>query len=86
MSVFHFRKPFNKIKVLQAQMTLSYILVVLIAMKKIWSIVTHRGLEIGGKGLWSLTYRQVQASHIKTSLKMDHVYIVHGYFQLLLCT
>lgn len=30
--------------------------------------------------LWSLTHREVQASHIKTSLKIDDVYIVQGYF------
>lgn len=53
-------------------------------MKKFPSIVTHCQLENGGKGIWSLTRSAVQASHIKASLKIDDVYIIHGYFQFLL--
>lgn len=50
-------------------------------MKKFPSIVTHCGLAIGGKGVWSLTHSVVQASHIKASLKIDDAYIIHGYIQ-----
>jgi len=53
-------------------------------MKKFQSIVTHCGLETGGKGMGSLTHSVVQASHIKASLKIDDVYIIHGNFQFLL--
>lgn len=37
------------------------------------------------KGYGSLTCNVIQSSHIKTSLKIDDVCIVHGYFQFLLC-
>lgn len=40
-------------------------------------------LEIGGKGILSLTYSVVEASLIEASLMID-VYIIHGYFQFLL--
>lgn len=37
------------------------------------------------KGYGSLTCNVIQPSHIRTSLKIDDVCIVHGYFQFLLC-
>lgn len=84
MSIFHIIKAFNKVKVLKCRSSFPYFSAALVTMKKFQSIVTHCGLEIGGKGIWSLTRSVVQASHVKVLFKIGDVYVVHGYFKFFL--